>query len=145
MRGEQLREKLGSELIGASVYELPPGGKSFPYHYHHADEELLVVLSGHPTLRTPDGEFELRPGVLVVFRPGREGAHLLRNDGDEPARFLMISNVGGVEVAPHLDSGKVGVWAGELELMVRLDSPDAHLDYWEGESDPEPSAEKGSS
>lgn len=90
------------------------------------------MLAGRPTLRTPEGERELRAGDCVLFPLGPEGAHQLRNDSGEPARFLMVSNLASPEVAPYPDSGKVGVWAGELELFVR---EDASLDYWEGESD----------
>ncbi len=32
-RAVRVGEALGAEKIGASLYELPPGQKSFPYHY----------------------------------------------------------------------------------------------------------------
>ena len=59
-------------MLGASVYELPPGGYSV-YHFHHGSEELLIVLRGQPTLRTPDGERQLAEGDVVHFsdRAGR--------------------------------------------------------------------------
>ena len=70
---------VGSQRLGASVVELVPGTLSSPYHFHHANEELLIVLSGTPELRTPDGLRELQPGEVVSFRCGPEGAHRLRN------------------------------------------------------------------
>ena len=39
-------------MLGVSVYELPPDGYGV-YHFHHGSEELLIVLRGQPTLRTP--------------------------------------------------------------------------------------------
>ena len=72
--------KLGAEKLGASLYELQPGEKSFPYHYEYGAEEWLLVVAGRPTLRTPDGEHELRNGDVVVFREGPAGAHQVRND-----------------------------------------------------------------
>ena len=56
--------RLGGEMLGASLYHLPPGQWSWPYHAHYGNEELLVVLDGRPTLRTPHGEREreLRAG-----------------------------------------------------------------------------------
>jgi uncharacterized cupin superfamily protein len=71
----------GHEL-GASLYELDPGD-FMVYHAHHGSEELLIVLRGRPTLRTPEGERELREGDVVHFPTGPGGAHGVRNDTDE--------------------------------------------------------------
>ena len=68
--------ELGTELIGASVFSLPPGEAAYPYHYHHADEELLIVISGRPSLRSPDGIRELEEGEapsLAEEAPARDG------------------------------------------------------------------------
>ena len=54
-------ERLGAELFGASVYEIEPGQKTFPYHWQYVEEELLIVLDGEPTLRSPGGEQRLIP------------------------------------------------------------------------------------
>ena len=43
--------QVGSERLGASLYEVPPGQGTFPYHWHSANEEMLIVLSGRPSLR----------------------------------------------------------------------------------------------
>jgi len=40
--------------LGASVWELQPGGENWN-HLHHGSEEMIVVLRGRPTLRTPEG------------------------------------------------------------------------------------------
>jgi quercetin dioxygenase-like cupin family protein len=64
------RMRVAAELLGASVYELPPGERTWPYHYHHGNEEWLVALAGTPTLRTPEGERELRPSEVVCFPAG---------------------------------------------------------------------------
>jgi uncharacterized cupin superfamily protein len=84
-------------VLGASVYELGPGNFTV-YHYHHGSEELLVVLRGRPTLRTPDGERVLAEGEAVHFPTGPDGAHAIRNDTDEPVRFL----VAGTRVVPEV-------------------------------------------
>src|SRR3712207_4278028 len=61
--------------LGASLYELAEGETGGLYHFHHGAEELLVVLRGRPTLRTPEGERELEPGAVVLFPVGPDGAH----------------------------------------------------------------------
>ena len=92
--------------LGATVYELDPGD-FVVYHFHHAWEELLVVLRGRPTLRTPGGERVLEEGAAVHFPPGREGAHGLRNETEEPVRILMASTISSLEVCEYPDLGQV--------------------------------------
>jgi uncharacterized cupin superfamily protein len=92
--------------LGASVYELEPGNFAV-YHFHHGMEELLVVLRGRPTLRTPDGERQLEEGESVYFPIGPDGAHALRNDTDEPVRYLMASTRTSPEVAEYPDLGQI--------------------------------------
>jgi uncharacterized cupin superfamily protein len=123
-------KSLGAELFGASVYEIEPGQKSFPYHWQHVEEEMLVVLEGEPTLRTPEGEQRLARGDVVVFRRGPEGAHLVRNDTPDAVRVLMLSTPSQVEIAEYPDSGKIGVFAKGEHLYVRRESG---VDYFDGE------------
>ena len=90
------------ERLGATVYELGPGN-FVVYHFHHAWEELLIVLRGRPTLRTPEGERRLEEGDVVAFRVGPEGAHAVRNETDEPVRFVMASTLSAPEVVEYPD------------------------------------------
>lgn len=101
--------ELGSELIGVSLWEVPPGEAAFPYHFHYADEELLIVLSGRPTLRNPNGVRELEEGECLRFPLGEEGAHQILNESEETATFLAISSSGRPDVVVQPDSGKIGV------------------------------------
>jgi uncharacterized cupin superfamily protein len=123
-------DRLGAELIGATLYEVAPGQKTFPYHFHHIQEEWLIVLEGEPTLRNPSGERRLAPGDCVVFKRGAEGAHLVRNDTEQPVRVLMLSSDAEVEVAEYPDSGKIGIWGRDMRKILRAD---AELDYFHGE------------
>jgi uncharacterized cupin superfamily protein len=122
---------LGAELLGATLYETPPGEKLWPYHWELGCEELLVVVSGTPTLRTPDGERTLAVGDVVAFPEGEAGAHQLRNDSDAPFRVLIGSTKSTLCVAGYPDSGKLLVDSPQRRSMLR-DSPE--LDYWDGES-----------
>lgn len=84
---------------------MDPGGAVSPYHAHHANEELLLVLTGRPRLRTPDGTRRLGAGDVVAFPRGHAGAHRVSNPGEEPARVLIFSTMNFPEVAEHLDTG----------------------------------------
>lgn len=117
------------EVLGATVYELGPGNFGV-YHFHHGAEELMIVLRGTPTLRTPDGERVLAEGDIVHFPAGPAGAHGVRNDTDRPARFVMISDHPSPEVVEYPDLGQItaqartGSQTGE-RLWVVHDVPKA--------------------
>jgi uncharacterized cupin superfamily protein len=108
-RRARIGYELGTELIGASLWELLPGEAAYPYHFHYSDEELVIVLSGRPSLRTPEGTRELEEGEAVSFPVGEDGAHQILNRSQEPATFLAISSSGRPDVVVYPDSGKVGV------------------------------------
>ena len=129
-RRTSVRNRIGAARIGATLYELDPGEKLFPYHLHHANEEWLVVLRGTPTLRTPDGERELRAGDTVCFPRGHAGAHQVANRSRAAARVLMISTLIGPDVTQYPDSDKVGARGEGFRFLFRRE-PQA--DYWDGE------------
>jgi uncharacterized cupin superfamily protein len=124
--------------LGASVWEIAPQSTQLPYHFHHLQEELLVVLRGTPTLRTSDGERELREGDVVHFPTGPRGAHTLFNRTDEPVRVLWVSELADAEIAEYPDSGKIrAVTRGESQNVDRLAANfrlDEAVDYLEGET-----------
>jgi uncharacterized cupin superfamily protein len=126
-------QQIGAEMLGGTVYELPPGQSNCPYHYEYGNEEWLVVLQGPLTLRHPGGEDELEPGEVVCFPVGPDGAHKLTNRSDEPVRVLMLSTRVEPAVAVYPDSDKIGVWPGDArdDLLVLRES---RVDYWVGEA-----------
>lgn len=105
----------GGPELGASVYELGPGNTT-AYHFHHGSEELLIVLRGRPTLRTPEGERQLAEGEAVHFTVGPDGAHGLRNDTDTPVRFVVAGIRVSPEVVEYPDAGKVTAQARSASL-----------------------------
>ena len=126
-------KRLGASLLGGSLYELPPGEKTWPYHYEIGAEEWLIAVAGRPTLRGPDGERELEPGDVAVFPEGPAGAHLVVNRTDEPCRVLLLSSKSPLAIVHYPDSGKVGLWTQSDGYQAILPT-EPKLDYWEGES-----------
>ena len=101
-RGKPLPRAAERPGLGVTVYELDPGNFVVS-HSPHAGEELLIVLRGRPTLRTPDGERQLDEGESVYFPLGAAGGHGLRNETDGPVRFLMASTLSSPEVCEYPD------------------------------------------
>src|SRR5271154_3397425 len=110
-RAMRLGPKIGSAELGVSLFELDPGGAISPIHVHHANEELLLVLSGQVQLRTPDGTRELEPGAAVAFPRGPAGAHQIANRSEQPARMLVFSTMNIPEVTELLTTGTMFVSA----------------------------------
>ncbi len=130
----QIGPLVGASRIGATLYEIPPGQRISPYHYEYNNEEWLVVIEGRPTLRTPSGERQLRPGDLVALPEGPAGAHAAWNGTDERVRVVMLSTKRTPAVAVYPDSDKIAVWRledGDADAIIVKRS--ASADYWEGE------------
>jgi uncharacterized cupin superfamily protein len=138
-RRSRLSRQAGSERLGLSMWELPAGQAAYPYHHHLTEEELLVVLEGRPSLRTPAGWRVLEAGEVVSFLRGEDGAHQLVNRTEETVRFLAFSSHGEPDIVIYPDSGKLGANerrpdGGGLAVMFR--SADA-TDYYDGEQPPD--------
>lgn len=125
---------LGADRLGATVYELPPGQAICPYHYELAEEEWLLVLEGHPSLRHPGGTDRLEPWDMVCFATGPDGAHWIGNETDGEVRVLMFSTVVWPAVTVYPDSDKIGVYTRDKtdNVIVRRESS---VGYWVGETD----------
>jgi uncharacterized cupin superfamily protein len=78
-------------------------------HYEEPEEEWLLVVSGTPTLRHPDGEEQLEPWDLVFFPAGPTGAHLVRNNSESTARVAMFSSSGATV---GRSSTRIPTWFG---------------------------------
>jgi len=134
----RIGRQAGSERLGLSLWELPPGQAAYPYHFHYTEEELVVVLAGTPSLRSSEGWRELAEGEVVAFPRGEDGGHQLVNRTGETVRFLALSTSGEPDVVSYPDSGKLGAFerlpaGGGLRAMFRVSDA---VDYYDGERPP---------
>ena len=125
--------RFGAKRSGGRVYVLPPGEALCPYHYEYGSEEWVLVLTGTPTLRDPEGERELAPGDLVFFPEGPQGAHKLSNAGAQDARICMFSTRQDPAVIVYPDSDKIAAFSGFGRDDVNLFREDGGRDYYERE------------
>jgi uncharacterized cupin superfamily protein len=141
-RRAKLGAQAGAERLGASLYELPPGQAAFPFHFHTANEELIVILRGRPHLRTGEGWRQLGEGDVVSCPVGERGAHQIHNRTDAPVRMLVVSEMNAPDLVFQPDSDKFVAGerppggakdSGRLFATFRLDD---EVDYWEGEEPP---------
>ena len=124
--------RLGAELLGASLYELPPGESTWPYHYEHGAEVGFLVAAGAPTPGPPPGARQLEPGDVAAFPQGPAGGHKVANPTDETVRVVILSSKTPIAVVAYPDSNKLGIWTKE-DGYVGLVRDEPKLDYWDGE------------
>ena len=117
-RVSRVAHRAGGAELGASLFEVEPGGAVSPYHVHYGNEEMLIVLAGRPELRTPEGRRTLEAGAVASFTRGPEGAHQVLNPGPDVVRVLLISTMHHPEVVEHLDTGATLAMLGPAEGSV---------------------------
>jgi uncharacterized cupin superfamily protein len=123
-RRARIGRQTGARQLGASLFEVPPGAATFPLHVHYANEELLVVVAGRPTLHTLTEARALAPGEVVACPAGRDGAHRLTNDTDEPVRVLIVSTMHAPDINEFPEAGEFWV----RDYVPGTDPPDGALD-----------------
>ena len=139
-RRKRLGSAAGGKELGCSLYEVPPGRRAFPYHYHLANEEAIYILEGSATLRLGAEEVEVSAGDYVALPADPEVAHQLVNTSKGALRYLCFSTMVAPEVTVYPDSGKVGIMGGSApggdqakRTMSKLLRDNAEVGYYEGE------------
>ena len=133
--GSRLARGTAAKKLGASFDILAPGKCGCPYHLHHAQEEMFVVLEGSGTLRVAGERLPIKAGDTIFIPPGPEYPHQIINTSDAPLKYLSISTMEAPEICEYPDSGKY-LAEGSLgsdkpfEVIARLAQS---LDYWDGE------------
>ena len=116
--------------LGAGYDELPAGKRSCPYHFHHAQEEMFVILEGEGSLRVAGEMVPVKAGDVVVIPPGPEYPHQFINTSGAPMHYLSISTQERPEICYYPDSGKIGAFAQDHSVIQRRATS---IDYWDGE------------
>jgi uncharacterized cupin superfamily protein len=104
----RLGEQAGTEYLGMSHYQIPPGD-GIVFHYHLQREEMLIVLSGRVSLRTAAGWSEIPEGEVAAFPRGERGAHGFENRSDQPVRVLVISEQNVPDVIVYPETNEVAI------------------------------------
>lgn len=108
----------GADILGASLIELLPGSTGGALHLHYGVEEMFFVLSGTPTVRTPEGEEQLSPGDVLYFPEGPAGLHDFSNAASDPARIIGISSKRFPDVVAYPERGVAWVATRHPERPV---------------------------
>lgn len=133
---------LGARKLGYNVTVVQPGKRAFPFHNHHANEEMFFILEGEGTLRFGAAEYAVRKGHFICCPcGGPEVAHQLINTGSGELRYVAVSTTIDTDVFQYPDSGKFGAVGGrhpgrpvaEASFSGKFVPESAGVEYWDGE------------
>jgi len=127
----RLGKLANSKHLEFYIASLDPGKYSFPYHFHHAAEELFMIISGEATLRMPEGFEKVAEGDIIFFEEGPASAHQLYNHSNSPCVYLDLRTTFGIDVCEYPDSGKINI----LPFMQVFEKS-SKVDYYKGENNP---------
>lgn len=131
----RLAHGTAAHKLGASVDVLAPGKVSCPYHFHHAQEEMFVILEGNGTLRVAGEMLPISTGDVLFIPPGATYPHQIVNSSDAPLKYLSISTRETPEICEYPDSGKYSAMVVDANgaRFNAIQRSNATLDYWDGE------------
>ncbi len=127
---------IGARLLGYNLTVLPPGKAQCPFHAHHGQEEMFLVLEGQGELRFGEQHFPIRRHDVIACPPGGpEVAHQIINTGTTPMRYLALSTLPDVDACEYPDSNKVMVIAGKRgnRTLRKIFRAENTVDYYDRE------------
>jgi uncharacterized cupin superfamily protein len=128
---------LGLSGIGATLHVVPAGKTAWPFHRHHGNDELFVVLEGSGELRVGSRRVPIRAGDCIGAPAGGE-AHQIVNASAAELRYIAIANRTRADVVEYPDSGRIAIDIAhgndkEPPSVFSIAGRLSPLDYWEGE------------
>lgn len=134
-KGARLATGTAARKLGASIDIVPPGKRSCPYHLHHVQEEMFIVIEGSGTLRVAGEMLPIRAGDVMFIPAGPEYPHQIINTSDAPLKYLSISTRELPEICEYPDSGKYQAMSqhGQPNGFRAIQRKETTLDYWDGE------------
>jgi uncharacterized cupin superfamily protein len=131
----RLTDGMAAKKLAAGVNVVPPGKRACPYHLHHAQEEMFVILEGAGTLRVAGEMLPVKAGDVVVIPPGRDYPHQLINTSSQVLKYLAIGTTDEPEICEYPDSGKYLAETGVAteHPFGAIGRTSTVVDYWDGE------------
>ena len=127
---------IGARDLGYNLTVLPPGKVQCPFHSHHGEEEMFLILEGEGELRFGSERYPLRKhDVIACPTGGPEVAHQIVNTGSVAMRYLALSTLVEVDACEYPDSGKVSIVAHKngTQRLGKLFRAENTTDYYDRE------------
>ena len=99
----RISDHIGARISAIISPVLPPGKAQCPFHCHHGEEEMFLILEGDGELRFGDQRYPIRKHDVIACPPGGpEVAHQIINTGATTMRYLALSTRVDVEACDTL-------------------------------------------
>ncbi|MDX7986491.1 cupin domain-containing protein [Xenorhabdus sp. 12] len=133
--GASLTEGTLASKLGASIDCIPAGKRAVPYHFHHSQEEMFIIISGFGTLRIADKMISIKEGDVICIPPGDKYPHQIINTSDDTLRYISISTMESPEICEYPDSNKYLVKStiNGVNKFRAINFRGENIDYWENE------------
>lgn len=134
-------DRIGAKKLGYNLTVLPPGKAQCPFHNHHGEEEMFLILEGEGELRFGERRYPIRKhDIIACPTGGPEVAHQIINTGTTTMRYLALSNVVEIETCEYPDSNKIMVAAGRRgeKGLCRMFRSENTVPYYDRESNETP-------
>ncbi len=136
-RRARFSKGIGARKLGYNLTVLPPGKAQCPFHSHHGEEEMFLILEGEGELRFGDQRYPVRAhDVIACPTGGAEVAHQIINTGTVPMHYLALSNLSEIDACEYPDSQKVSVVVGGHgggAILAKLFRSENTVDYYDRE------------
>ncbi len=132
---------LGAEKLGCMLTLVEPGKRAFPFHVHHAIEEMFYIIDGEGEYRFGDETHQIKKGDLLGAPcGGPDRAHQIVNTGETTLKYLSFSTIENMDVVEYPDSNKFLAFSSDdgnpQTARVRfIGRQDMSIDYFEGEDE----------
>jgi uncharacterized cupin superfamily protein len=113
----------GLTQLGVNLVTLQPGAVASLRHWHLKEDEFAIVLQGSLVLVEDGGETQMQPGDCAAWKAGVANGHRFVNQGDQPARFLVVGSRSPDEVVSYSDVDmKIHLTGGKPRFTYRDDT-----------------------
>jgi uncharacterized cupin superfamily protein len=126
---------IGARKLGYNLTVVPPGKIQCPFHCHHGEEEMFLILEGEGELRFGGQRYPIRRhDVIACPQGGPEVAHQIINTGTTTMRYLALSTMSEVDTCEYPDSGKILIVTSQGAAGVRgMFRAENTVDYYDRE------------
>jgi uncharacterized cupin superfamily protein len=131
-----ISDHIGARNLGYNLTVLPPGKAQCPFHSHHGEEEMFLILEGEGELRFGPERFAIRRHDVIACPPGGpDVAHQIVNTGTTELRYLALSTLVELEACEYPDSGKIMIAAGKRgnRVLRKIFRAEATVEYYDRE------------
>lgn len=136
----RLGDAIGAKQLGCAYMQVEPGKRAYPFHCHHGNEEMMIILEGEGSYRFGDQTYPIKAGdICAAPAGGLETAHQITNTGQTVLRYICLSTKNDPDICEYPDSGKFAAFAiGEGQSfrdakLMTINRTENGLDYFDGE------------